>query len=255
MAGKLSLAVALAAFAIGLAGPAARAAEEVAIPDHDWSFDGLFGTFDRASLQRGLQTYKEVCAGCHSLDLVAFRNLADFGYDEAEVKAIAASFTVIDGPDDQGEMFERPGAPSDRFPAPFPNAKAAAAAMGGAVPPDLSLIAKSRKGGPDYLYALLTGYDEPPPGFELLEGLSYNKVFPGHQIAMAPPLGDDAVAYADGTTASLEQIAHDVSTFLMWAAEPSLEDRKRTGIKVLLFLLVFTGLLYATKRKIWSGLH
>jgi len=233
----------------------ATAAEGVAIPAQDWSFSGIFGTFDRAAAQRGLQVYREVCAGCHSLKRIAFRNLADLGYGAEEIKAMAAEATVVDGPDDDGEMFERTGRASDYFPSPFPNDKAAAASNGGAVPPDLSLMVKARAGGADYLYALLTGYEEPPADFEMLEGLSYNAYFPGHQIAMAQPLDDDAVEYADGTAATLDQMSHDISVFLAWTAEPEMEERKQTGIKVILFLLVLTGLLYAVKRKIWADLH
>jgi len=240
---------------LALAAGAAQGAEGVALPAQKWSFDGIFGMFDRAAMQRGLQVYTEVCAGCHSLKRIAFRNLADLGYGEEEIKAIAAGFTVPDGPDDQGEMFEREGTQSDRFPKPFANDKAAAAAMGGAVPPDLSLMAKARFGGADYIHALLIGYEEPPAGFDLLEGLSYNAYFPGHQIAMAEPLTEGAVEFADGTEASVDQMARDLAHFLMWAAEPNLEERKRMGIKVILFLLVFTGLLYAAKRKVWSDLH
>ena len=245
--------VCAAVFALGL--NAAQAAEGLEIPEREWSFSGVFGTFDRAELQRGFQVYKEVCAGCHSLNFIAFRNLADLDFSEAEVKAIAAEYTIIDGPDDEGEMFERPGRPSDYFPAPFPNDKAAAAANNGAVPPDLSVIIKAREHGTDYLHALMIGYGEPPAGTELLEGLSYNPYFPGGQIAMPPPLSEDAVEYADGTAASVEQMATDVTVFLMWAAEPNLEARKRMGIKVILFLLIFTGVLYAAKRKIWADLH
>ena len=231
-----------------------QAAEGVAVPAQSWSFDGIFGTFDRAALQRGFQVYSEVCAGCHGLEYVAFRNLADLGYSEDQIKAFAAERTVIDGPNDDGEMFERDAIPSDRFPSPFPNDKAAAANNGGAVPPDLSLMAKARAGGPDYIYALLIGYEEPPADFELTEGSSYNKYFAGHQIAMAQPLDDDAVEYADGTTASLDQMSRDIANFLMWTAEPMLEVRKRTGIKVILFLIVLTALFYAVKRKVWSDL-
>ena len=235
--------------------PPAEAATGVAPPHQSWSFDGVFGTFDRAALQRGYQVYSEVCSGCHSLKYVRFRNLADLGYTEDQIKAFAAEATVIDGPDDEGEMFERDGLSSDAFPPPFANEKAAAAANGGAVPPDLSLVTKSRKGGPDYIFALMTGYAEPPAGFDLLEGLNYNTYFPGQQTAMAPPLEDDAVEYAGGTEATNEQMAKDVATFLMWAAEPNLEPRKRMGIKVVLFLLVFTGMLYAAKRRVWADLH
>ena len=228
------------------------AAEGVAVPAQSWSFDGIFGTFDRASLQRGLQVYAEVCAGCHGLKRIAFRNLAEIGYNEDQIKAFAAERIIVDGPDDDGEMFERDGRPSDYFPSPFPNDKAAAAANGGAVPPDLSLMAKARAGGPDYLYALLVGYDEPPADVEMNEGLNYNHYFPGFQIAMAQPLDDDAVEYADGTEASLDQMSRDVSAFLMWTAEPMLEERKQTGIKVILFLIVLSAMFYAIKRKVWA---
>lgn len=251
---------ALAAFlGLGVAVTAAPrsslSAEAIELPDRQWSFEGIFGSFDMNSVQRGLQVYLEVCAGCHGLELIAFRNLSDLGYNEDEVKAIAANFTVIDGPDDNGEMFERPGLPFDRFPPPFANDKAAAAANGGAVPPDLSLMAKARMNGADYLHALLTGYRDPPPDFDLLDGLSYNEYFPGHQIAMAQPLDDGYVEYMDGTEATLDQMAIDVTTFLAWTAEPELEERKQMGIKVILFLIVLTGLLYAVKRKIWADLH
>lgn len=239
--------------AITTASPAVNAAEEgPALPEVEWSFDGPFGTYDRHALQRGLQVYREVCSVCHSLNYVAFRNLADLGYNEEEIKAIAAEYTVTDGPDDEGEMFDREGRPSDYFPAPFPNEKAAAAANGGAAPPDLSLMAKARMGGATYIYALLTGYEEPPADFQ---GDNYNLYFPGHQIAMAPPLFEDGVAYADGTPATVDQMARDVSHFLMWTAEPKLENRKGMGIKVLIFLVVFTGVLYAAKRKVWSDVH
>jgi ubiquinol-cytochrome c reductase cytochrome c1 subunit len=235
---------------------AARAAEQgPALPKVEWSFDGPFGTYDRHALQRGLQVYREVCSVCHGLKYVAFRNLSDLGYDEDEIKAIAAEYTVVDGPDDEGEMFERPALPSDRIPSPFPNEKAAAAANNGAAPPDLSLMVKARDGGADYVHALLTGYAEPPADREVLEGQNYNLYFPGNMIAMAPPLFEDAVEYADGTPATVEQMAFDVASFLAWTAEPEMEHRKRMGIKVVLFLLVFTGVLYAAKRKVWADLH
>ena len=251
---KLRRLAALAfAGALLLAGPAARAAEEV--PDHGFSFDGLFGTFDRAQLQRGFQVYQNVCAACHALHLVSYRHLAALGYNEAEIKAIAAAVQVTDGPNDEGEMFERPGLPSDRFKSPFPNENAARFANNGAYPPDLSLIAKARAGGPDYIVALLTGYGEPPADVTLQEGMNYNAYFPGHQIAMPPPLAEGALTYEDGTAATVEQMSADVAAFLMWAAEPHLETRKQTGVKVVLFLLVMTGLLYAAKRKVWSDLH
>ncbi|MDH3472425.1 MAG: cytochrome c1 [Rhodospirillales bacterium] len=234
---------------------AAQAAEGVKIPERHWSFDGIFGYFDRAQLQRGLQIYREVCSGCHSLKYIAFRNLADLGFSEEEVKAIAEEYQIVDGPDDEGEMFERSGVPSDYFPSPFPNKQAAAAANGGAAPPDLSLMAKARAHGPDYIHALLTGYEEPPADKELLEGLSYNVSFLGNQIAMAPPLLEGVVEYADGTEATLDQMAEDTAAFLMWTAEPKMEVRKRTGIKVILFLLVMTAILYAAKKKVWRDAH
>lgn len=229
-----------------------------------WSFSGPFGKYDPQQLQRGFQVYREVCSSCHSLDFVAFRNLADPGgphFTEEEVAALAAEYQITDGPDDMGDMFERPGRPSDYFPAPFANEQAARASNGGAYPPDLSLIAKARAGGPDYLVALLTGYRDPPAGFDLLEGMNYNEYFQGHQIAMPPPLAEGSIttngnnAYEDGTPATVPQMAADVAAFLMWAAEPHLETRKQTGVKVILFLLVMTGLLYAAKRKVWSDQH
>lgn len=245
----------LAALALGVSAPAFAAGGDVQIPSHDWSFEGPFGTFDRAELQRGYQVYKEVCAACHAMKYVAFRNLRDIGFTEAEVKALAATFEVTDGPNDSGEMFQRPGLPQDKFPSPFPNEKAARAANGGAYPLDLSLIAKARAGGPEYLRALLIGYQDAPAGVEVGEGLQYNAYFPGHQIAMPKPLNEDQVTYADGTKASVEQMAHDVSAFLMWAAEPKLEDRKRMGLKVMIFLVVLTGLFFAAKKRIWAKLH
>ncbi len=245
---------ALAAIAsANLSGPASAAVQTVPLPKVEWSFDGAFGTFDRAAMQRGLQVYREVCAGCHGLKYIAFRNLADLGYNEDEIKAIAAEYTVVDGPNDEGEMFEREGRPSDYFPSPFPNERAAAAANNGAAPPDLSLMAKARAGGATFIYALLTGYDEPPADFP--EGANYNTYFPGNQIAMAQPLYEDGVTYADGTPATVEQQAKDLAHFLMWTAEPKLEDRKGMGIKVLIFLVVFTGVLYAAKRKVWADVH
>ena len=242
--------------ALMLASGSVQAAEGDKPPSRDWSFHGMFGTFDRGAVQRGFQVYQEVCAGCHSLKLVAYRNLSGIGLSEDQIKAIAAEFEVTDGPNDEGDMFQRPAKPSDRFVMPFANANAARAANNGALPPDLSLIVKARKGGADYLHALLTGYkEEPPAGVKLSEGMNYNVYFPGNQIAMAPPVADDAVEYADGTTATADQIATDIATFLAWAAEPELEDRKRMGIKVLLFLIVLTAMLYALKRQVWRDQH
>jgi ubiquinol-cytochrome c reductase cytochrome c1 subunit len=266
---KRVIASALCATVLAVGSHSASAAEGAPLPEYHWSFDGIFGHFDLAAAQRGLQVYREVCAGCHSLRFVAFRDLAALGYDEEQIKAFAAEATVTDGPNEDGDMFERAGLPSDRFPSPFANAKAAAAANGGAAPPDLSLMAKARPGGPSYIRALLTGYEEAPSAeflnaykeqhngeeFELLDGQNFNLYFPGNKIAMAAPLFEDGVTYQDGTPATVEQMAADVSQFLMWAAEPKLEQRKKTGLKVILFLLVLTGVLYAVKRKVWADLH
>ena len=224
-------------------------------PKQNWSFDSMFGTFDRASAQRGLQVYREVCAGCHSIKQIHFRQLGGIGYQDAQIKALAAEIEVTDGPNDEGDMFERAGLPADRFPLPYPNKKAAAAANNGKAPPDLSLMTKARKNGANYLYALLTGYKEPPDGFELPDGGNYNTYYPGNVIAMAAPLEDDVVEYQDGTKATTAQMAKDVTVFLSWTAEPELESRKSMGIKVLLFLIIFTGLLYAVKRKVWEDVH
>ena len=242
----------LLAFASGPALAAAGAKPEA----RDWSFHGMFGTYDRGALQRGFQIYREVCAACHSMSLVAYRNLADIGLSEDQIKAVVAEYEVTDGPNEEGEMYSRPAKPSDRFVAPFANDNAARASNNGALPPDLSLMAKARKGGPDYLYALLTGYkEESPEGVTLMEGMQYNVYFTGNQIAMAPPLADDAVEYQDGTKPTLAQLAQDVTTFLNWAAEPELEERKRMGIKVLLFLIVLTAMMYALKRQVWRDQH
>ena len=270
---------------LGLAGGIAVAQEDhgAGEPAHypiykperiNWSFAGPFGTFDRAQIQRGYQVYKEVCASCHSMNLVRFRNLAEEGgpeFSEEQVKALAAEYTIMDGPGDDGELFERPREPKDPLPAPFPNEKAARAANGGAYPPDFSLIAKARaveRGfpwflldifttyqelGPDYIHALLTGYQEPPEGVEVPEGQYYNPYFiAGMSLAMAPPLTDEQVTYTDGTPMTVDQYARDVSAFLAWAAEPHMEQRKETGFKAIFFLVVFAGLLYFVKRKIWS---
>jgi len=253
----------LAAFALP-----ALAAEAPAPPAQKWSFDGPFGAFDRGELQRGLQVYKEVCAACHSLNLIRFRDLGGPGapgirhdgngglwYSADQVRSLAAQAQVPDGPNDAGDMFERPGRPADRFRPPYANEQLARVANGGALPPDLSLIIEARKSGADYVYSLLTGYADPPAGVQVLEGMHYNRWFPGHQIAMKPPLEADRVAYADGTKATPEQMSRDVVAFLSWAAEPNLEDRKRLGFKVILFLIVLSGLLYAVKRKVWADLH
>jgi ubiquinol-cytochrome c reductase cytochrome c1 subunit len=253
---KVTLAV-IAIAAVTLAAPALRAQEEATppLPHQSWSFEGPFGTFDRAALQRGFQVYDQVCSNCHSMNLLAYHDLSGIGFGENEIKAIAAQKQVTDGPNDQGDMFQRPGRASDHFVPPFPNDQANRAAHNGALPPDLSVIVYAREGGPDYVYDLLNGFTDPPAGVKLRPNMYYDKYFPGHQIAMPPPLSDDIVTYSDGTKATTAQEAHDVVTFLAWAADPHTEDRKRTGAKVIIFLLVMTGILYAAKRKIWAEVH
>ena len=239
-----------------MAASATQAAETPEAPAHDWSFTGLFGTYDRDALRRGFQVYKEVCAVCHAMNRVAYRNLGSIGFAGGEITEIAAEYEVEDGPDEDGEMFFRPARPSDRFVSPFENEAAARAANGGAYPLDLSLIVKAREGGADYIRALLVGYrDEPPEGFELNVGMYYNDYFPGHQIAMPPPMVEDQVEYEDGTPATVEQMAEDVTVFMTWATSPEMEARKNMGISVLIFRVVLTGMLYALKRQIWSDVH
>jgi ubiquinol-cytochrome c reductase cytochrome c1 subunit len=252
---KRTFAAAALSAVVLLASALARSADETPLPRQEWSFDGVFGTYDLASLQRGFQVYKEVCSVCHPVKHLYFRDLGEIGYSEDEVKAIAAGYQVTDGPNDEGQMYQRPGRPSDPIPGPFPNDQAARAANNGALPPDQSLIVKARPGGPDYVYGILTGYKEPPASFKMIEGMNYNEFFPGHQIAMPPPLSDNAVTFADGTLATVPQMAHDVTSFLTWAAEPNLDDRHRTGLKVILFLVVGAGVFYAAKRKIWAQIH
>jgi ubiquinol-cytochrome c reductase cytochrome c1 subunit len=245
-----------------LTGPAAAPAQEAtpALPKQAWPFEGVFGAFDRASAQRGFQVYNEVCSNCHALHLVAYGDLGSdgpgggLGFSLDEVKAIAAAKQVPDT-NDQGEPITRPALPADHFVAPFANEKAARATNNGALPPDLSLIVKAREDGPNYVYDLLTGYKEPPPDMKMGEGMNYDEFFPGHQIAMPQPLNDNSVTFADGTPATLNEEAYDVVNFLAWAAEPTLEDRHRTGIKVIVFLLAMTGILYAGKRRIWAAVH
>ena len=222
------------------------------ITERDWTFSGPFGYFDQASLQRGFQVYREVCSGCHGLDYIAFRNFADLGYNEAEIKAIAAEFEVTDGPNDEGEMFIRAGIPADRYPNPYANENAARAANGGAYPPDLSLMIKARPNGANYLYSLLTGYADAPAGVEMPDGMHYNSAYSGHLIAMPQPLYGDDVTLADGSDASIEALAADVVTFLAWTSEPELEARKRTGIAAMIFLLVLCFVSYGSMRYVWS---
>lgn len=249
--------IVLSAFAAAIltAGPAA-AETATPLPEYPWSFAGPFGHFDGTTLKRGFTVYHQVCSACHGLTGLAYRNLADIGLDGGEISTLASEAEVQDGPNDAGDMYMRPGRPSDHIVPPYPNEQASRASNNGAYPPDLTLIVKARKGGPDYIYSLLTGFSEnPPAGVTIGDGMYYNAYFPGHQIAMSPPLSEGAVDFADGTPATVQQMARDVTTFLTWAASPELEARKRLGLKVLMFVIVLTGLLFALKRQIWAKLH
>lgn len=276
---KTGMIAGLLAAAIMVPSAVFAAGEAEQPPRQDWSFYGPFGTYDRAQLQRGFKVYREVCASCHGLSRVSFRNLSQPGgpeFSESQVQALAAEYKIQDGPNDSGEMFERDGRPADQFPKPFPNENAARAANGGAYPPDFSVLAKARsysrgfpwfvtdafiqyqEHGVDYITALLLGYTDPPEGVQLAPGQHYNRYMPGNAIAMAKPLSDGQVEYPKGENGqapvpeTVEQYAKDVSAFMMWAAEPHLEQRKRLGFNVMAFLLIFAGLLYFTKKKIWA---
>jgi ubiquinol-cytochrome c reductase cytochrome c1 subunit len=222
--------------------------------------DGPFGRFDKQQLQRGFQVYKEVCSACHSMHYVAFRDLTQLGYNEAEVKAIAKGFQVPGVDPNTGEATMRPGTPTDYFPSPYPNDIAARAANNNAVPPDLSLMTKARHDGPAYVYSLLTGFQNQPaallkefPDAKTPEGLHYNPYFANLNLAMAPPLtSEDQVSYGDGTKATVDQMAQDVAAFLVWAAEPKLDKRKQTGWPVLGFLIFATVLAYFAKQQVWA---
>ena len=242
-------------FIMGLSNSAYSEEKKAEFIKNNWSFEGVFGTFDRASLQRGYQVYQEVCSGCHSVQYLSYRNLSEEGgpeFSSEEAKAIASQFEVTDGPNEDGEMFTRPGRLSDKFISPFPNVKAAAVANGGAYPPDMSVLAKARKGGANYIYSLLMGYEEAPAGYELDDGVYYNKYMPGQKIKMAEPISDGIVEYADGTETSKAQIARDVTTFLVWAADPHLEARHKIGFKVFFYLIILLTLVYLSKQKVWS---
>ncbi|WP_438278559.1 cytochrome c1 [Nitrobacter sp.] len=275
---SLAAVFAVAGLLVWDSGSRAMAAEHSPNPPSlNWSFAGPLGRFDQAQLQRGYKVYKEVCSACHSMNLVHYRNLTDPGgpgFTVAQATALAAEIQVKDGPNDAGEMFERPGRIADKFPAPFPNENAARVANGGAAPPDLSLMAKARgyergfpqfifdaftqfqEKGPNYIHAILTGFeDSPPHGFTLPDGSFYNKYFPGHAMKMPNPLSDDQISYSDGTPQKVDQYATDVAAFLMWAAEPKLEERKRIGLQVMIFMVIFAGLLYFTKRAVWADAH
>ncbi|MFO1082090.1 MAG: cytochrome c1 [Reyranellaceae bacterium] len=261
----VSGALALAALAAGAFGVGAESLgnfeNQYKLPERHWHFQGPFGTYDRAAAQRGYQVYATVCASCHSLEQLAYRNLMDLGLTEAQVKGLIKDIQVPDLGDD-GQPIERPARLSDRFKKPFPNALAAAAANNGKAPPDLSVMTLAREDGPNYVYGLLTGYvptdkltPEQVKAFDVKPDDNFNKYFPGHKIGMPPPLSEGSVTYVDGTKPTLEQEAADVVEFLSWAAEPKMEDRKRTGVRVILFLLVFAGLLYAVKRSVWADKH
>ena len=224
----------------------------------DWSFKSFFGKFDRASLQRGYQVYNEVCSSCHSLKYLSYRNLTEKGgpeFSEAEAKAIAANFEVIDGPNSTGEMFTRSGRLSDKFVMPYANEEEAKSTNGGAYPPDMSVLVKARKGGPDYIYSILLGYEDPPANVKLDDGVYYNKYMYGNKIKMASPLSDDLIEYSDGTKATTDQMAKDVVNFLMWTAEPHLEQRHKFGFRVIIYLIIITVLVYFSMRKIWSRIE
>ena len=253
-----------------LASPAAFAAESATARHHpkhvEFEFEGPFGTYDRGALQRGFQVYKEVCASCHGLQHIAFRNLADKGgpeFSEAQARALAAAVKVPAEPNDKGETTDESGAPltrpgllADRYPSPFPNENAARANNAGSLPPDLSLIVKARMGGPQYIYSLLTGFHEKAPaGFKVPDNKHFNPYFEGWTIGMPPPLSNNGVTYSDGTKATIDQQAHDVVTFLAWAAELKMEDRKRMGFAVLIFLISLAGVLFAAYRKVWKDAH
>jgi len=246
-----------------IAGTSAVLAEEpeAKLPNREWGFQGPFGTYDRAAAQRGFQVYKEVCSACHSLNYLYYRNLEDLGLTENQVKGIAAEFQVPDIGDD-GSSIDRPAKPSDHFKKPFANELAAAAANNGKAPPDLSVMVKARVGGPNYVFGILTGYvpfdklkPEQVKEFNVSKDDNFNTYYPGHRIAMPPPLADGKVTYADGTKNTLDQEASDVVEFLAWASEPHLEDRNRTGVRVILFLLAMAGFLYAVKRQVWADKH
>ena len=232
-----------------------NAAEKAEYLKTDWSFKGLLGKFDRGALQRGYQVYTEVCSSCHSMKYLSYRNLSEKGgpeFSEDQAKAIAASFEIKDGPNSDGEMFTRPGKLSDKFVMPYENVKAAQAANGGAYPPDMSVLVKARGGGVDYIYSLLQGYEDPPLGETLDDGVYYNKYMYGNKIRMANPLSDGLIEYADGTEASIEQMSKDVTIFLMWTAEPHLEARHQMGFKAIIYLIILTALVYFSMKRVWS---
>jgi len=248
--------IAGAALAVALATPAA--AQFMVTPEppkQEWSFGSVFGTYDLAAAQRGFQVYSEVCSNCHAMKQLHYRDLAGIGLSTDQIKAVAAAVQVPAGLNDTGEPIDAPGTPGSQFRSPFPNEKAARAALNGALPPDLSVIVNAREGHADYVYAILNGYSVPPAGFNLMPGMNYNTYFPGHQIGMPPPLRDGQVAFADGTPNTLPQMSDDVVTFLAWAANPELVQRKHLGVRIILFLVFMTGISYVVKRKVWADVH
>lgn len=241
-------------FAAGLMimAPAAYAEDEPQMPHETWSFNSLFGTYDMAAAQRGFSIYQQVCSNCHSMTLLHYRDLEGIGLSPEQIKAVAAEVTVPQGVDDQGNPKDGPATPADQFKSPFANPQAARAANNGALPPDLSLIVNAREGHADYVYGILTGFVNAPSTFKMQDGMYYNKMYPGHQIGMPQPLRDGTVDYVDGTADNLDQEAHDVVTFLAWASNPEETERKQMGVRIVLFLMVMTGLTYAVKRKVWA---
>lgn len=269
-----------AALAVGLAGAAHAAESEARLEHQQWSFEGPFGTFDQAQLQRGFKIYREVCSQCHSMNLLSFRNLGEKGgpfwseeypnpNDNIYVKGIAALYEIPDLDSDTGDSIKRPATTADRFPAPFPNEYAARASNGNALPPDLSVIVKAREGGADYVYSLMTGFAPPPPGLTVPNGLNYNNAFHGDVsgqwsgdaehvpeggfLAMKAPLAPDKVSFDDGTASTVDQQARDVAAFLTWASDPKQIERKQMGFWVLIYLVVLAGLVYASYRRVWRG--
>jgi cytochrome c1 len=253
------LAATAAAIALALVSLApTQASAEDTLAKQSWSWNGVFGKYDTAQLKRGFQIYHDVCSNCHSMKLLAYRNLGGdggIGFSDDEVKKIAGEKQVPDEPNDVGDIKPRPAKPSDRFVSPFPNDNAARAANGGALPPDLSLMTKAREGGADYVFAILTGFGDAPKDVKVPDGKYYNKVFAGNMISMPPPLAADSVTYTDGTKATVDQEARDVVAFLNWAAEPELNVRHNLGIKVLILAGILTLLAYAVKRKVWADVH
>lgn len=247
-------AIGLVSAALAIALPA-LAQEDAPLPTQHWSWQGPFGSYDLAAAQRGFQVYSEVCSTCHSMTQLRYRHLSGIGLTPDQIKAVAAAVTVPLGVDDQGNPKQGPGTPASQFRSPFPNPQAARAALNGALPPDLSVIINARAGGPDYVFGILTGFVQAPAGFKVQNGLYYNSTFPGHQIGMPPPLHDGQVTFADGSGNSVADEAHDVVTFLAWAADPDMVERKQIGWRVVLFLVIMTGLTYAVKRKIWSDVE